>query len=83
MRVDSKNKDTPVEYLIRYTHYSDTNPYDLIDAKNFDLNYDKSSSGIMIKFHQIKLVEDSPKSFRINSVTYKAYAADSRFNLKR
>ena len=48
-----------------YSHYSDTNPYDLIDAKNFDLNYDKSSSGIMIKFHKIKLVEDIPSIFKI------------------
>ena len=53
MRVDSREEGAPVEYLITYSHYAESNPYDLIDAKNYDLSFDESSTGIMIKFNRI------------------------------
>ena len=83
MRVDSKEVGSPVEYQIAYTHYQEANPYNLIDAKNYDLEYDDSSSGVMVKFNQVVLLEEGVKLMKIESITYKVYAADSRLNLKR
>ena len=37
----------------------------------------------MVKFHQVELLEEGAKLMKIESVKYKVFAADSRFNLKR
>lgn len=37
----------------------------------------------MVKFHQIELLEEGVKLMKIDSVKYRAYAADNRVNLKR
>ena len=35
MAITSKEEKEEVEYLLSYEYYDETNPYDLIDVKNY------------------------------------------------
>lgn len=40
LRVTNKNKEEPLEYMINYYHYEEVNPYEAIDAENYDIQFD-------------------------------------------
>lgn len=41
MKVNSKTQGQPVEYLIKYSYYNEMNPYDVLDANNFEITYEE------------------------------------------
>ena len=84
LRVNSKaTSQSQVEYLISYSYYSEVNPYDMLDAKNYELGFDESSSGIMVKFHELGLVEEGLNQLTIKTISYFVYASHTQADLRR
>lgn len=54
--VNNKIKENPLNYLINYYYYNGINPYEKVDAKDYDISYEINQSGLIIKINPPVLI---------------------------
>lgn len=66
-----------MEYLIKYYYYEDKNPYEIIDAENYEISYQNlnGSLGFSVKEPKINQNLKSDGSITIDKIQYWIYAS--------
>lgn len=64
-----------------YYYYEETNPYDVVDAANYDVSYQIDKDGITLSVGKPALIGAS--NITILKIVYFAYAAASKDDLQR
>lgn len=82
-RVKAKTDESELEYKITYNYYQSIDPYQLIDANNFDISYKWTSSGLRLTINGPRVIEQAEKQLSITNISYFLSVSSSKNDLQR